>query len=157
MRYSKLWKDVSEKKSSAFSPIHGVTHWKRVFENGLIIAKETGANLDIVELFALFHDSCRLNDDDDHKHGKRAASWVASMKSNLPELSEDLFQFLLEAIRDHTIVKKTDNMHIAACWDADRLDLGRVHIIPREEYMNTDIGRLLARRKQRAEKIFCNY
>jgi uncharacterized protein len=137
---------VSEKKRSASSPIHGLTHWTRVFENGLIIARETGANTDLVELFALFHDSCRRHDGKDHNHGKRAAHWVASMRSDLSNLPDDIFQFLLEALRDHTHVRYTDNIHIATCWDADRLDLGRVGKIPSEEFMNTDIGRIIARK-----------
>jgi uncharacterized protein len=149
MRYKKLWRDVSKRKHSASSPIHGLTHWRRVFKNGLVIARETGANIDMIELFALFHDSCRLNDGKDPGHGRRAADWVASMRSDLPGLPEDLFQFLLEALRDHTHVRYTDNIHIATCWDADRLDLSRVGQAPSEEFMNTDIGRIIARNGKR--------
>lgn len=144
MRYDELWKSVSKNQRSVSSPIHGLTHWRRVFENGLIIAKNTGANVDLVELFALFHDSCRLNDGKDSNHGRRAAAWVASKRSDLPNLSDELFQYLLEAIRDHTHVKNTDNIHIAACWDADRLDLGRVGKTPSAEFMNTDVGKKIA-------------
>jgi uncharacterized protein len=146
MRHDGLWKDISEKKSSALSLIHGLTHWRRVFENGLIIAKETRANEELVELFALFHDSCRFNDGKDPEHGMRAAKWVISMRSDLPNLPEDLFQYLLEALRDHAHVRYTDNIHIAACWDADRLDLGRVGKTPREEFMNTELGRIITRK-----------
>jgi uncharacterized protein len=39
--------------------IHGYWHWMKVKENGLFLAKKTGANIDIVELFAFFHDSKR--------------------------------------------------------------------------------------------------
>lgn len=152
MKYESLWKEVSKQKLTASSPIHGLNHWRCVFRNGSTIAKETGANIDLVELFALFHDSCRKNDGKDSKHGRRAADWVASMRADFPDLSEDLFQFLLEALRDHTHVKNTDNIHIAACWDADRLDLDRVYISPEEEYMNTETGRLLAKRKHNIDK-----
>jgi uncharacterized protein len=146
MQYFELWKDASEKKISASSQIHGLTHWRRVFENGLIIAKETGANIKMVELFALFHDRCRLNDGKDPDHGNRATQLVASMRSDLLDLPEDLFQYLLEALRDHTHVRYTDNIHIATCWDADRLDLDRVGETPREEFMNTEVGRTIARK-----------
>ncbi len=91
MKHDELWKQVFEKKRCASSPIHGLTHWRRVFENGLIIAKETGANKDLVELFALFHDSCRRHDGRDRDHGKRAAHWVASMRNDLPTLSDELY------------------------------------------------------------------
>ena len=152
MKYDKLWKEVSENKSSASSAIHGLTHWRHVFENGLIIAKETGANIELVELFALFHDSCRLNDGEDYDHGRRAAELVASIRAAFTDLTDDLFQFLIEALRDHTHVKKTDNIHVAACWDSDRLDLDRVFITPEEEYMNTETGRLIAKRKYNINK-----
>jgi hypothetical protein len=141
VRYGALWKTVSQSQHSSLSPIHGLTHWRRVFENGLIIANETRANVDLVELFALFHDSCRLNDSKDPDHGRRAAEWVASMRSDFSNIPEDLFQYLLEALHDHTHVRHTDNIHIATCWDADRLDLGRVGTIPDPEYMNTEIGK----------------
>jgi uncharacterized protein len=36
---------------------HGVAHWARVLENGLRLAEETGANVEVVQLFALLHDS----------------------------------------------------------------------------------------------------
>jgi uncharacterized protein len=85
-----LWKTVPKSQRSASSPIHGLIHWRRVFENGLIIAKETGANIELVELFALFHDSYRDGKDPDH--GRRAAEWVASLRSDLSNLPEDLFQ-----------------------------------------------------------------
>lgn len=41
---------------------HGVVHWARVFENGLRLAKETGANIEVISLFAVLHDSRRINE-----------------------------------------------------------------------------------------------
>src|SRR3954447_5854186 len=34
---------------------HGVAHWARVLENGLRLAEETGANVEVVQLFAVLH------------------------------------------------------------------------------------------------------
>jgi hypothetical protein len=59
---------------------------------------------------------------------------------------------ILKAIRNHTPVKNTGNVHIATCWDADRLDFDRAYINPEEEYMNTSTGRLLTKRKYSVEK-----
>jgi HD superfamily phosphodiesterase len=39
--------------------IHGPSHWQRVENFGLDIAKSSGADLTVVRLFALLHDSCR--------------------------------------------------------------------------------------------------
>jgi uncharacterized protein len=44
---------------------HGVVHWARLLENGLKLAEATGADRTIVPLFALFHDSRRVNDGSD--------------------------------------------------------------------------------------------
>ena len=53
--------------------IHGVAHWARVMENGLRLAEATGANSDIIQLFALFHDACRINEGRDACHAVRGA------------------------------------------------------------------------------------
>ncbi len=42
--------------------IHGVSHWGRVLETGMMLAEKTSADIQVVDLFALFHDSCREND-----------------------------------------------------------------------------------------------
>ena len=47
------------------SIIHGEEHWMRVLYNGRMLAKETGANLNVVELFAIMHDCKRDNEDFD--------------------------------------------------------------------------------------------
>jgi uncharacterized protein len=52
----------------------GVAHWARVLENGLMLAKETGADIEVVQLIAILHDSQRINEGSDPKHGPRAAT-----------------------------------------------------------------------------------
>jgi HD superfamily phosphodiesterase len=54
---------------------HGVAHWARVFENGLRLAEETGAKVEVVELFAVLHDSRRVT----IESGKGAQSAVADV------------------------------------------------------------------------------
>jgi hypothetical protein len=60
--------------------IHGVVHWARVLENGLCLAKETGAQVKVVWFFAVFHDSQRMTDSWDPEHGWRGAELAASMR-----------------------------------------------------------------------------
>ena len=43
--------------------VHGVGHWVRVRANGLWLAEQTGVRVDVVELFALLHDSRRFDED----------------------------------------------------------------------------------------------
>jgi uncharacterized protein len=45
---------------------HGVAHWARVLENGLKLAQGTGASVEVVQLFAVLHDSRRINESTDH-------------------------------------------------------------------------------------------
>lgn len=56
--------------------IHGVSHWARVRLNGALLAEQTGARIDVVELFTFLHDSQRWHDGRDLGHGKRAAKYV---------------------------------------------------------------------------------
>lgn len=53
--------------------IHGLPHWGRVFETGLRPAEITGADLEVVALFAVFHDSRRVNEGTDPDQGPRGA------------------------------------------------------------------------------------
>ena len=39
----------------------------------MIFREATGADLRVVELFAIFHDACRTGEGVDHGHGRRAA------------------------------------------------------------------------------------
>ena len=63
------------------SVLHGKDHWMRVLYNGRLLAKETGANLNVVELFAVLHDCKRDNDDYDLEHGRRAAEYIKEICS----------------------------------------------------------------------------
>ena len=110
--------------------IHGLAHWARVRANGLRLAQETGANPEVVVLFALLHDSKRISDGQDPKHGARAAQFVASLQGSLLALPEPELEMLQFACKYHTDGLTEANITVQACWDADRLDLGRVGIRP---------------------------
>ena len=57
---------------------HGLEHWLRVLINGRLLAEENGADLAVVEHFALVHDIMRENENMDLHHGPRAAEFVKS-------------------------------------------------------------------------------
>jgi uncharacterized protein len=121
--------------------IHGVAHWQRVRENGLRIARHSGANPLVVELFAYLHDCCREDDGADPGHGERAADFTRSLQGTLLHLGEDDFALLHEAIRDHELGRTQGDITVRTCWDADRLDLGRVGVRPNPRYLGTEYGR----------------
>jgi uncharacterized protein len=121
--------------------VHGPDHWRRVEANGLKLCRETGADETVVRLFALLHDSCRLDDGADLLHGPRAADMLGEIAESLFTLDSDRLELFEYAIRHHTGGQISNDPTIGTCWDADRLDLGRVGTIPSPRYMSTAAGR----------------
>ncbi len=106
--------------------IHGVAHWARVYENGLRIARGSDANLTVLLLFALFHDSRRENESIDPGHGRRGAELAAEMRGQYFELPDEDFELLRYACETHTDGLTEADLTVQVCWDSDRLDLARV-------------------------------
>ena len=122
---------------------HGVVHWSRVWENGVRIAESTGADREVVGLFSLFHDSRRVNEGRDEGHGQRGGDFARTLRGTLVHLDDFRFELLSEACRLHTDGHTTGDPTLLACWDADRLDLGRVGIRPSPKRLCTDAAREL--------------
>jgi len=144
IHWDQLWKIVAAQYRGPAHSCHGPEHWRRVERNGLFLATRTGADLTVVRLFALFHDSRRQNDDWDDGHGARGAEFAERLRGPVYHLPDDRFQLLHYACVWHTDGGRHEDPTIATCWDADRLDLGRVGITPRPEFMSTDFGRAIA-------------
>ncbi len=110
--------------------VHGLVHWARVLENGRRLAAVTGADLRVVELFAVFHDAGRRNEGHDPGHGRRGARLAAELHGELFTLEEAAFARLVEACDRHTDGHRAGDPTVQTCWDADRLDLLRCRIMP---------------------------
>lgn len=111
--------------------IHGWTHWVRVYENGMRLAQLNGANQTVVRLFAFTHDMARQSDGSDYEHGPRAADRIHSeLQGKFIHLDPAELELLTQAVRLHTRGLVEADITVQTCWDADRLDLGRVGIIP---------------------------
>lgn len=121
--------------------IHGYAHWCRVRENGLVIARENGANRKVVELFAFTHDCMRRNDGDDPQHGLRASLHIKAKLIDYIDLTPEELGLLCTACELHTIGRTEADVTIQTCWDADRLDLMRVGIMPQKFYLCTEVAR----------------
>ena len=106
--------------------IHGVAHWARVRLNGLHLARSNGANTVLVELLAFLHDCRRSNDGTDPAHGERAADFVREINGRYFSLARAELRDLEVACRDHSAGYLQANTTVQTCWDADRLDLGRI-------------------------------
>lgn len=142
--------DIEQVKQWAISrwtlgELHGISHWERVERNGKLLATPD-CDLTVIRLFAYLHDSCRENDGYDKQHGPRAAKMIVGLRNTLlKDLTDHQFEMLQTAIRLHTTTHHTGNPTIDACFDADRLDLGRVGITPDPAKMATEKGKELAR------------
>ena len=126
--------------------VHGPDHWRRVLHTGLSIAGDSGADVIVVALFALLHDVCREDDGADPDHGRRAADLIETMQGDFFQLTPAQLETLQEACRLHTAGRCSLDATIGACWDADRLDLGRVGTTPDPQFMSTAAGRKRAQR-----------
>src|SRR5262245_8323225 len=73
---------------------HGLAHWARVLQNGLRLAEESGADVDVVTLFAVLHDSRRVNEWSDPEHGPRAAEFAETLRGRLFDLPDREFRRL---------------------------------------------------------------
>jgi len=106
--------------------LHGTSHWDRVERNGLYLCRFVPADAAVVRLFALFHDCRRRNDHIDPGHGDRAATYAAQLGRATLGLDPGQWVLLERAIRFHTNGTDPGDVTVATCWDADRLDIGRV-------------------------------
>lgn len=132
---------VLEKYALPWDGVHGVNHWARVLENGLRLSEQTGANIEVVQLFAVLHDSRRMNEGIDDGHGRRGADLAARLRGDIFQLPDPDFDLLHAACVGHTDGKTDADITIQTCWDADRLDLGRVGICPHASKLCTDAAK----------------
>ena len=124
--------------------VHGIAHWDRVAKNAdLLNARDV--DLLVVKVFAYIHDVERDDDSYDLQHGPRAAALVDEIRdTELAFLNDGEIRQLKKACELHTTTWRTEDATVNACFDADRLDLGRVGIMPDPDKMATVQGRIMA-------------
>ncbi len=137
----KLFDAVIAQYAQNITGRHGLAHWARVLENGRRLAAVNGAEIRVVELFALFHDACRITESRDPGHGQRGADLAASMRGRYFDLPDRDFERLYDACVRHTDGETEADLTVRTCWDSDRLDLGRVDIMPVPDKLCTDAAK----------------
>jgi len=142
--FGRLWRRVTAQFRLTEKSPHGPDHWRRVERMGLRLATRTQADVAVVRLFAVFHDCRRVNDARDDGHGARGADFAASLRGRLFDVPDETFERLRVACTLHTDGFHHEDPTIGTCWDADRLDLGRVGVVPDPRFMSTDAGRQMA-------------
>lgn len=141
----KIVKDIARDRfPMSIDGIHGIRHWERVHENGVYVAKHSGADLTVVRLFAYLHDCCRESDGSDFEHGLRAAEFAATLRGDLLTIGDSQFDLLYHACEFHERGRISDDPTVGTCWDSDRLDLGRVSIKPDPKLLSTERARTKA-------------
>ena len=125
--------------------IHGITHWRRVRRNAHWIAEELREipDLEVCDLFAFIHDSCRQNENADSGHAARAANLAYDLHGSYFDIGEDRLALLTEAIIIHDEQMHHPELTVKVCLDADRLDLGRIGVTPDRRFLNTTAARNL--------------
>ena len=111
--------------------LHGIPHWARVRLNGLMLARENGANAHVVELFSFFHDARRVSEHGDAGHGARGSALAVQLRGRYFEATSAEMDLLQEACVQHSDGLTTGDITVLTCWDADRLDLARAGVTPR--------------------------
>lgn len=117
---------------------HGGHHWGRMRHHAVAVARARGADLLVAELFAFLHDSQREDEWGDPHHGRRGADYARSLQGVFFELKPAQLDRLAHAIRHHSGGEVSTDATIQSCWDADRLDLGRVGITPHQDYLSRE-------------------
>ena len=138
---SALLKYLRERFAINWNGHHGAPHWARVRLNGLELAGPCGANAHVVELFAFFHDSCRVNEHTDPGHGQRGGELAVALRGRFFEASDQEMEWLVSACNGHSDGGLLADITVQVCWDADRLDLSRVGIAPKARYLCTPQAR----------------
>jgi uncharacterized protein len=138
-----LLQAIRQQYQLTWDGIHGVSHWARVRTIGLRLTDHTGADPAVVELFSVFHDACRTNEDRDPGHGRRGADLAAGLRGQVFDLPDAAFALLVAACTEHTSGTTEAHATVQTCWDADRLDLGRVGIRPDPARLCTAAARTL--------------
>lgn len=148
---AELFEHLVSSHSLGHEGFHGRDHWLRVLQNAREIATETGANLRVVELFAVLHDSQRENENHDPQHGHRASAYATKIRRTWFGLYDAEMNLLQEACRWCSDGFTEADVTVQACWDADRLDLGRVGIRPDPSFLCT----CYAKRSEVVDAAYC--
>ena len=119
---------------------HGEVHWRCVTATGLALGDAGTTRVDraLVFCFGLLHDTRRVNEAVDREHGPRAAEFARrAPRGRRAAPRRRAFAALTEALGLHSDGRVSADPTIGTCWDADRLHLPRVSIVPDPALLST--------------------
>lgn len=146
------WAQEHATTVSLSSPWHGPRHWRDVARIAKILYMADGdasgpmdVDLEVMFLFAAFHDTQRNNEYSDPEHGERAFDSLVEASeakiAGLNTLTQWQSEMLIKAIAGHDQGGCTHVATIGYCWDADRLTLSRVGHTPNVRFMSSNYAR----------------
>jgi uncharacterized protein len=123
--------------------LHGPGHWQQVERNAMELGEKTpGCDIEVARLFAILHDCKRQNEGTGEGHGEWAAEFARELHDRgLLDLDPGRWAILEYAIRSHNDGMVSSDPTIGVCWDADRLDLPRVGIVPDAGLLSTEYAK----------------
>lgn len=140
-----ILEELFEHATGKTSAVHGPEHWQRVCAAGLTLCeRDERADPLLVFLFALFHDAMREHDSVDPDHAQRGAELARRLLEG--RISADRLEVLETACTLHDAGCTSTHPTIAACWDADRLNLWRVGVEPDPDLLSTEAAPALIQR-----------
>jgi uncharacterized protein len=142
-----LWQLVTARFRLGAHSDHGPRHWRTVLRNGLYLCRHHAADEEVVRFFALFHDSCRVDEYADPLHGPRGAQLALEFReAGHFQLDDTRMELLVTACEIHNGAGPQTDPTLGVCLDADRLDLGRVGVTPDPVLLSTSTARDIAAR-----------
>ena len=139
----RLIETVLAEGTNTASSLHGPAHWRSVAWTGLqLIPDVPGCDADVVFLFALLHDSMRVDDGHDRGHGQRAAEFARLLHGRgLLRVRGEQLSTLAFACENHDAGRVSPDPTVGVCWDADRLNLWRINVRPDPKFLSTRPGK----------------
>jgi uncharacterized protein len=128
---ARLYQDVQQRFDELDDPAHGWEHVRRVYDLALRIGQEESADLLLIGLAALLHDTGRLV----HRKGTHHAVLSVEMARDVLKtylLAPEQIEAIVHAIEAHSFSRGIEPRTLEACVlrDADRLDgLGAIGIL----------------------------
>lgn len=125
---------------------HSSRHWHNVGTVGLMLAYLEGADPTVPLLFSVYHDCRRSNDGYDPEHGLRASRLAISHYAlgHLKVNSTQLDKLVYACVHHSDGLLSPNDLEVACCWDADRIDLVRVGFEVDASLLTTSSAKKLA-------------
>jgi len=146
MSKSEIWSKVLEVEAiciafchSSETETHGLPHLRNVSYTAGRIASAVNEDIEAAVVAGFLHDCARQDDNGGREHAYESALMARGIiQEHYPHLEVER---LYACIALHADGKVTEDMLIGSVWDADRLDLARIGIEVREEFLSTLIAK----------------